>query len=126
MLGTAGAVMNDPRTYALWTGASAVGGGLVAWGLSATAASAEMTTLGVGTGLDAFSSQALNQLISAAERQLLRDFFKTKVLPKALSPRALRIYAEIAKRAIAAGKDGLGVQAARLALIEEALRKLAE
>ena len=49
-----------------------------------------------------------------------------KPLPEGLSPDTLRAYLEIARRQIEAGLDTVGTQAARLKLIQEALRKMGQ
>jgi hypothetical protein len=122
-----GTIINSAAT---WGDVTAIGlgvvGGAATGAIAVGAYSSGVTTLGIGTGFDAFGSQALNQLISTGERELLREFFKTGVLPRLLSARTLLIYAEIAHRAIEVGKDGLGVQAQRLQQIEEALRQLGQ
>jgi RHS repeat-associated protein len=68
----------------------------------------------------------LNRLIGPFQRQLLRQFFQSRgaSLPEGLSRESLKLYAEIAKRAIAEGKDVLGVQAERLKWITEALKRM--
>jgi hypothetical protein len=48
--------------------------------------------------------------------------FKTGRIPKDISPRTLKLYKELTQRAIADGKDALGVQAQRLEMIAKALR----
>ena len=50
--------------------------------------------------------------------------FKTGRIPKEISARTLKLYKEIAERAIAEGKDALGVQAQRLEIIAKALRSI--
>jgi hypothetical protein len=119
--------MTDPRTYAVWAGASLVAGAGVAGGLALTASSSSVTTLGlqsIGPGFSGLGNQALNQLISASQRALLRQFFKTGVLPEGLSARTLLIYAEIARRVVLAANDASGVQATRLTQIWGALQQL--
>src|SRR5947199_10132419 len=51
----------------------------------------------------------LNRLIEVTQRDLLRDYFKTGRLSEKLTPRTLRIYKEIAQKAIQAGNDNLHV-----------------
>ncbi len=81
------------------------------------------------------NSQIAQQIIGAEQTALLRTFFGTSLrgaaaraaafeLPAGLTRASLLAYAELARRAIAAGKDTLGVQAVRLQLIERALRLL--
>jgi hypothetical protein len=60
-------------------------------------------------------------MIGAAQRELLKDFFKSGKLPEGLSQRTLQLYKTVAQRAIAAGKDQLGVQAQRLQMINNVL-----
>lgn len=67
----------------------------------------------------------LNHLIGPFQRELLIQFFRSRggSVPEGLSSESLKFYAEIAKRAIAEGKDELGVQAMRLKWIAEALKR---
>ena len=118
-LGTAGATMNDPRTYAAWFGASAVvGGALVA---SGAIGGGTLTTLAGEDGLGLAGRQAINRMIGDSQRALLREFFKTGKLPEGLSQRSLQLAKTLAQRAIAAGKDQLGVQAQRLQMINNVI-----
>lgn len=80
------------------------------------------TTLGAGDELGITSNQAINRMIGNSQRQLLRDFFKTGKFPEGLSQRTLQLYKGVAQRAIAAGKDELGVQAQRIQMINNVLR----
>jgi hypothetical protein len=119
-LGQTGATMNDPRTYAAWFGASGlVGGAMVATGAIGGSA---LTTLSGENGVGLVTNQAINRMIGTVQRELLKDFFKTGRIPEGLSQRTLQLYKEIAERAIAAGKDQLGVQAQRLQQITSALK----
>lgn len=72
------------------------------------------------------STNALNQAIGASQRKLLTQIFETGDSPEGLSQRTLQIYKDIAQRAIAAGKDNVGVQAVRLKIIDEALKVLSK
>jgi RHS repeat-associated protein len=119
LLGTAGATMNDPRTFAGWYGASAMAG--MAFIGSGAIGGTGFTTLAGDDGLGLVGKQAVNRMIGAAQRDLLRDFFRTGKLPEGLSQQTLRLYKTAAERAIAAGKDQLGVQAQRLEMISNAL-----
>ncbi len=47
-------------------------------------------------------------------------------VPAGLTRQSLLVYKELAQRAIERGADKLGVQAVRLKIIEEALKKLKE
>jgi len=110
----------DIRGIGMFYGASALGG--IALYAGGAFAGAELTTLAGENGVGLVGNQAVNQMISAAQRELLRDMFKTGEIPKDISPQTLRLYKEVAERAIAEGKDGLGVQAERLKIIAKALR----
>ncbi|MGC4082263.1 MAG: hypothetical protein QM736_09195 [Vicinamibacterales bacterium] len=81
-----------------------------------------LTTLAGEQGVGLLGNNAINQMIGAAQRGLLREMFKTGRIPNGISERTLRLYKELAERAIAEGKDGLGVQAQRLEIIAKALR----
>ena len=84
---------------------------------------AEITTLAGEDGLDIIQgSRTLNQMISSGQRQLLRQYFKSGKLPNGLTQRTLQVYKQVAQRAIAAGKDQLGVQAQRLQMIANAAK----
>jgi RHS repeat-associated protein len=96
-------------------------GGLTVGG---AAAGTEIITIAGEAGFDLMGNQALNQAIGASQRGLLRMLFKEGRLSPELSRRALELYREVAKRAIAEGKDGLGEQARRLRLIEEVLKRV--
>ena len=87
-------------------------------------AGTQMVTIGGEAGLNLLGNQALNQAIGLSQRALLRRFFLEGQVPPGITRQALELYREIARRAIAEGKDQLGVQAARLKLIEQALRQL--
>jgi hypothetical protein len=100
---------------------SAIGGVTGGLGLSAMGTGAGLTTLAGEEGLDLAGDRAIGRMLGDSQRQLIRDFFKSGKLPEGLSQRSLKLYAELAKRAIAAGKDGLGVQAQRLAQINSVL-----
>jgi RHS repeat-associated protein len=120
-LQTAAATMNDPQTYALWFGASAtLGYGLYAAG--AFEAGGALTTLSGENGLDLIGNRAINQMIGDGQRELLKEFFETGKAPEGLTDKSLQLYKEVAQRAIAAGKDQLGVQAQRLQMITSALK----
>jgi hypothetical protein len=119
ILQSAGAVA-DPMFIADFYGASAVAGAaLVAGG---AVGGGTLTTLAGEDGLGMVGRQAINKMMNATQRELLRDFFKSGRLPQGLSPRTLELYKTLAERAIEAGKDQLGVQAERLAMIVKALR----
>lgn len=89
-----------------------------------------------GGGSDRFAGQsndALNRQIGDTQRVLLRRLFgrsvkgarasmERLVIPDGLTDETLQIYAELARRAIVAGKDTLGVQAMRLQVIEAILK----
>ncbi len=90
-------------------------------GLSAVGTGAGLTTRAGEEGLDLAGDQAINRMIGNSQRELIREFFKSGKLPEGLSQQSLKLYAELANRAIAAGKDGLGVQAQRLAQINSVL-----
>jgi hypothetical protein len=75
----------------------------------------------------------LIQMMGDSQRVLLRRWFGRSVegartsagrvtVPIDLTRETLLIYAEIARRAIAAGRDSLGVQKLRLELIERVLK----
>jgi RHS repeat-associated protein len=96
----------------------AVGGAMLA---ADAAAGYGLTTLAGEDGLGLTGNQAINRMIGSAQRELLKDFFKSGKLPEGLSQRTLQLYKEVAQRAIAAGKDQLGVQAQRLAQINSVL-----
>jgi hypothetical protein len=68
------------------------------------------------------STSLLNRIIGNEQRELLKDFFKTGERPNGLSDRTLKIYKDVAQRAIEAGKDGLEVQAKRIMMIANALK----
>jgi hypothetical protein len=75
------------------------------------------------TGTDLIEgTNTLNKIIGGEQRELLKDFFKTGERPNGLSDRTLKIYKDIAQRAIDAGKDGLKVQAERIKMIANALK----
>jgi hypothetical protein len=123
-LQTAAATMNDPRTYALWFGASAsLGYGLYAAG--AFEIGGGLTTFTGESTLDVvegMSNNAVNKAIGDTQRELLQEFFKTGEAPEGLTQRSLQLYKEVAQRAIAAGKDQLAVQAERLQMINSVLK----
>jgi RHS repeat-associated protein len=75
------------------------------------------------TGTDLIeSTNTLNKIIGGPQRELLKEFFETGKAPEGLSQRTLQIYKDIAQRAVAAGKDQLGVQAQRIQMISNALK----
>ena len=78
------------------------------------------------TGTDLIeSTNTLNKIIGGPQRELLKElkeFFETGKAPEGLSQRTLQIYKDIAQRAVAAGKDQLGVQAGRIQMIANALK----
>jgi len=87
----------------------------------ATLAPAEgATTL----GRFSLSNWGLNNTIGAGQRELLRRFFTSGQLPSGLNASSLRMYRELAQRAISRGVDTLGVQAERIRMIEAALKQL--
>ena len=96
-------------------------GGSVVLGLTGGAAcyylcaEAAATTLAGETGTELVeSANTLNKIIGGPQRELLKEFFQSGKVPEGLSQRTLRIYKQIAQRAISAGKDQLGVQAQRI------------
>jgi RHS repeat-associated protein len=116
-LGAASTFVNRAAVgYAIAFGA--VGGAIVA---TDAIAGYGLTTLAGEDGLGLTGNQAINRMIGSAQRELLKDFFKSGKLPEGLSQRTLQLYKEVAQRAIAAGKDQLGVQAQRLAQINSVL-----
>lgn len=129
----AGAAINNAfrNFFVGWMILSAVAG-LALLG-AAIVAEAVPATAGSYAGLT--NAQIARQLIGAEQTALLRTFFGTGLrgaaaraaafeIPAGLTRASLLAYAEIARRVIAAGADTLGVQAARLQLIERALRLL--
>jgi hypothetical protein len=82
-------------------------------------------------GLD---NAQINELIGIEQRNLLRQWMGSgadaarsamgRPLPEGLAAETLRAYHEIARRQIEAGLDTVGTQAARIKLIEQALRAL--
>jgi hypothetical protein len=84
---------------------------------------AATVTLAGETGTDLIEgTNTLNKIIGGEQRELLKDFFKTGERHNGLSDRPLKIYKDVAQRAIDAGKDGLKVQAERIKMIANALR----
>jgi RHS repeat-associated protein len=95
-------------------------GGTVCYYLCPEAAT---VSLAGETGTDLIKgTSTLNKIIGAEQRELLSDFFKTGERPEGLSDRTLKIYKDIAQRAIDAGKDGLKVQQGRVDMIINALK----
>lgn len=94
----------------------AVGGAAVI-----TGGGSALTTLAGEDAIGLTGNQAINRMIGEGQRQLIRQFFKTGEFPEGLSQRTLKLYAEVAKRAIEAGRDQLGVQAQRLQMISRVL-----
>ena len=98
---------------------------------AAEAAAAEATAAGSEyAGMT--TNQIAREVIGREQTELLREFFGTSVrgaaereaafeVPAGLTRTSLEAYRELAERAIAKGADTLGVQAARLRLIERAL-----
>lgn len=107
------------------------------------------TLAGVGTGtlelttevaateesLAGLSVQQLNSLIRGTQKQLLSRLFGSGVegaqnaltggeVPEGLTREGLLVYRELARRYIEAGRDATGVQALRVKIIDEALKKL--
>jgi RHS repeat-associated protein len=136
-----------PMATAQFAFVAVVGGasGGVAYYFLAPAADGTVTTLGLGTtgtgatvtegSLAGLSIQQLSGLIRGTQKQLLERLFgqgiegaqralATGEVPAGLTRQALLVYKEIAKRAIEKGIDKGGVQAARLKIIEQALRKI--
>ena len=104
-------------------------GGSVVIGLTGGAAcyylcpEAATISLAGETGTDLIeSTNTLNKIIGGPQRELLKEFFETGKAPEGLSQRTLQIYKDIAQRAVAAGKDQLGVQAQRIQMISNALK----
>ena len=73
----------------------------------------------------------INKIIGSSQRELLREFFGTGVegaaqraanfkVPQGLTRQTLEAYEELARRAINAGADKAGTQAARLRLLGQA------
>ena len=106
-----------------------------------------VTTLGVsgstagvaqGGALTGLSIQQLDAMIHGTQQKLLAQLFKGQTtvvegarqalanlkIPPGLTRQALLVYQEIARRYIEAGRDATGVQAVRLEIIKEALKKL--
>ena len=75
-------------------------------------------------GLGMFGRQTLNHMIGDTQRELLKDLFTSGKAPQGLSRQTLKIYKELAVRAIESGADKLGVQAQRLELINKALSSI--
>jgi RHS repeat-associated protein len=86
-------------------------------------------------GLASFSIQQLNGIIRGTQKQLLNKLFgqgmkgaeealKSGEVPKGLTKQTLMVAKEIAKRQIARGLDSNGVQAVRLKIVEEALKRI--
>ena len=96
-------------------------GGAACYYLCPEAAATGALTGEAGTyGIE--STNTLNQIIGGPQRELLKEFFETGKAPEGLSQRTLQIYKDIAQRAVAAGKDQLGVQAQRIQMISNALK----
>ena len=85
--------------------------------------------------LASFSIQQLNGIIRGTQKQLLNKLFgqgmkgaeealKSGEVPKGLTKQTLMVAKEIAKRQIARGLDSNGVQAVRLKIVEEALKRI--
>ncbi len=118
-----------------WMGAAAVAQIAVPT-ILLEASGGAITTLGITEGpLARLSLQQLNSLIRGNQQQLLRRLFGQGVegakqslgnlsIPSGLSREALLVYREIARRAIERGVDKAGVQALRMKIINEALKKL--
>jgi hypothetical protein len=90
---------------------------------------------GDGNRFDRRTNAELNTAIAPEQRRLLKRFLgqslrgaetrqRNFVVPAGLTWETLEIYAQIARRTIAAGRDVLGVQQLRLELIERALHSL--
>lgn len=142
-----GAVDPIPMATAQFFGISAVlgtGGGVLYYALAPVLAPT-VTTLGLsGTGtsgaatgasLSGLSIQQLNTIIRGTQKQLLNKLFgqgmpgaqqalQSGQVPAGLTRETLMVAREIARRAIERGIDKGGVQAARLKIIEEALKKV--
>ncbi len=130
----AAAINNAFRNFFVgWMIVSAVAG-LALLGAAAVAGVGE-TAAAAGPYAGLTNAQIAQQVIGTEQTALLRVFFGTSLrgaaaraaafeLPAGLTRASLLAYAEIARRVIAAGTDTLGVQAARLELIERALRLL--
>lgn len=106
---------------------------IVTAGLSGPVAGVgELGEVGEGLNFAGQTNRELNLLIGDEQRDLIREFLGVGLkgtniraanfaIPAGLTRQSLQIYAEIARRAIAEGIDKAGVQAARLALIQQAL-----
>jgi RHS repeat-associated protein len=132
-----------PKATALFAGvsvAAGVTGGLVLY--AAQPLIVTVTTLGietapetVGTDLAGLSIQQLNGIIRGTQKQLLNKLFgqgmqgaeraiESGEVPAGLTRQTLMVAKEIARRAIERGIDKGGVQAVRLKIIEEALKRI--
>ena len=100
-------------------------------GLSGTGTSGAAT----GASLSSLSIQQLNTIIRGTQKQLLNKLFgqgmpgaqqalQSGQVPAGLTRETLLVAREIARRAIEKGIDKGGVQAVRLKIIEEALKKV--
>ena len=98
-------------------------------------AAAQAATLAAEQAEIQAAGRAANTALSLADRAALRGFFGSSLegaaareadfrITEGLTREALENYSAIARAAIAAGKDELGVQAARLGLAERALRAM--
>jgi hypothetical protein len=110
------------NTAKIYGGSVVVGltGGTACYYLCPEAAT---VTLAGETGTDLIEgTNTLNKIIGDSQRKLLQKFFRTGERPNGLSDRSLKIYKDIAQRAIQAGKDEAGVQAKRVKMIIDALK----
>ena len=122
----------------LGTGAGAALYSLGTISVTVTTLGLETTTTAAATasegGLASFSIQQLNTIIRGTQRQLLNKLFGQGMegaqqaiasgeVPVGITRETLMVAKEIAQRAIARGIDKGGVQAVRLKIIEEALKK---
>lgn len=109
-----------------------VGGGVGVGGAALTTTTALTTTARVA-GPAAGAAGALGSRAEAIANLrnlgpetvgMLRDFFKSGQLPQGLTPEALQTYRNVADHAVRAGVDKLGVQAQRIQMIDDALKKM--
>ena len=120
-----------PMVIGVGSGALA-GAGTQTLGLTGGAGASAAGTSG---SLASLSLQQLNGIIRGTQRQLLNRLFGNGVqgaqralssgeVPAGLTREALLVYREVARRAIEKGIDKGGVQALRIKVIDEALKKI--
>jgi hypothetical protein len=135
-----------PKAIAIFGFASVAGGTIGGVGLYILTPylAPTITTLGVAGGaeggLASLSTSQLTALYKGSQGTLLRELFKgggskggvegaqnalaNLKVPPGLTKETLLVYQEIARRYIAAGRDGSGVQALRLKIVEELLKTM--